>query len=497
MRDKVEVSEPVKEKGKVVGYQTVVKDQGVSDKRLLVVESEFAQTLKVVRREGNTLSPVIRQAWDTGTLRTLTRNDPTVATDAHISILGHITRQELGKDLSENDCSNGFANRFLWVAVKRSQLLPDGGSELDLAPLQARLAQALCQTTGGMSRSPAARSLWHDLYPSLTADRPGAWGKATSRGEAQTLRLSMIYALLDGTTVIDVPHLQAALAVWQYAEASARLIFHENEETLDPLEKLLLEQITRFPGINRKRLHKALGGHVSAEVMVKALGTLAEQGKARAEQVATGGRPSECWSPILPTPAPIVSLVMPTTTNVASERTKTLTTVAAQPEDSSFARNGDVPAPAQDNSFARILTLAELCEAVKDIGGRLERHGDVVSVNAPAGSITPKIEAALAPHQEELRLLLPTPVPALPATTTATVLTARGMHDAVGRIGGRLKKEGDRVWIVAPPERITPELEAALALHHDALKEMLLTDEEFEAELASLGKGTAPGGPSA
>lgn len=105
VRDPVEVLEPVKEKGKILGYQSVIKDHGVEDKRLLVVESEFAQTLKVAKREGNTLSPVIRQAWDTGTLRTLTRNDPTVATDAHISILGAHhpagTQQGHGRDGSQ------------------------------------------------------------------------------------------------------------------------------------------------------------------------------------------------------------------------------------------------------------------------------------------------------------------------------------------------------------------------------------------------------------
>ena len=334
VRDKVEVTEPIKEKGKVVGYQVVVKDQGVTDKRLLVIESEFAQALQVAQREGNTLSPVIRQAWDTGTLRTLTRNDPTVATDAHISILGHITRQELTKDLSQTDCSNGFANRFLWIAVKRSQLLPDGGSEIDLVPLQQQLGQLLVQTAGCMSRGPDARDLWYDVYPVLTADRPGLWGKVTSRGEAQTLRLSMIYALLDGATVIDLPHLEAALAVWRYAEASARLIFREEQTAVDPLEKLLLEKITASPGINRKRLHKALGGHVQGEIMVKALGALAEQGKAYSKMVTTGGRPSECWWPVQPSALPWLVLPDPQPSPLradASERTKSAEVVPESP----------------------------------------------------------------------------------------------------------------------------------------------------------------------
>jgi len=69
-------------------------DPGVHDKRLLVVETEFASTLKVLKREGNILSPVMRNAWDTGYLNILTKNNPAIATDAHISIIGHITTQE-------------------------------------------------------------------------------------------------------------------------------------------------------------------------------------------------------------------------------------------------------------------------------------------------------------------------------------------------------------------------------------------------------------------
>jgi hypothetical protein len=192
VRDKVEASEPIQRSCPFPWYQNVIKDQGVDDKRLLVVEPEFVQTLKVAQREGNTVSAVMRQAFDTGTLRTLTRKDPTIATDAHISILAHITRQELIKEICDTDCSNGFANRFLWFAVKRSKLLPDGGTDLNLTPLQARLRQVLAHAGGVMSRSLAARELWHELYPVLTAERPGWWGKVTSRGEAQTLRLSMV-----------------------------------------------------------------------------------------------------------------------------------------------------------------------------------------------------------------------------------------------------------------------------------------------------------------
>ncbi|MBI4512277.1 MAG: hypothetical protein HY698_21770 [Deltaproteobacteria bacterium] len=56
-----------------VGHLTglVVVDPGVDDKRLLVIETEFARVLQVHTREGNTLSDIIRQAWDVLPLRRL------------------------------------------------------------------------------------------------------------------------------------------------------------------------------------------------------------------------------------------------------------------------------------------------------------------------------------------------------------------------------------------------------------------------------------------
>ncbi len=73
------------------GTTEEVVDEGVTDKRLLVIEPEFAQVLRAVARHGNTLSSTVRTAWDTGNLATLTKSDPVTATDAHIAIIAHVT----------------------------------------------------------------------------------------------------------------------------------------------------------------------------------------------------------------------------------------------------------------------------------------------------------------------------------------------------------------------------------------------------------------------
>ena len=123
----------------------VLKDKGASDKRLLVSEPELARVLKVMTRDTNTLSPIVRQAWDGGRLRVMTRTNPLKATDAHISIIGHISREELLRHLTETEAAGGFANRFLWLMVHRSKELPFGGEwdTVDTAPLVQWLSEAL------------------------------------------------------------------------------------------------------------------------------------------------------------------------------------------------------------------------------------------------------------------------------------------------------------------------------------------------------------------
>jgi len=89
--------------------EEVVLDPGEPDKRLLAVEGELAGLLKVMTREGNTLSPTIRQAWDGDRPRTMTKNSPTRATGAHVSIIGHVTKAELLRHLGATEAANGFA----------------------------------------------------------------------------------------------------------------------------------------------------------------------------------------------------------------------------------------------------------------------------------------------------------------------------------------------------------------------------------------------------
>ena len=297
VRDPIEKTTPVKEKGKLTGeYETECVDQGVSDKRLLVVESEFSSTLKVMAREGNTLSPIIRQAWDLGNLRAMTKNSPARATAAHISIIGHITKDELLRYLQDTEMGNGFANRFLWVCTRRANVLPEGGGIPSYGNLIQRLHSALekVKKMGELHRDDEAKRASAAVYPTLSEGKPHLFGAVTARAEANVLRLSVIYAALDGAQAIGLPHLKAALAVWEYCEASAKYIF--GDAMGDGVADRILGGLRQAPdGLTRTEISALFGRNVPVGRLSQALGLLLQHGRARFEQQGEGVRRVERW----------------------------------------------------------------------------------------------------------------------------------------------------------------------------------------------------------
>ena len=280
--------------------ETVVLDPGIEEKRLLIVEPELARVLKVMCRDGNTLSADIRQAWDGDGLQTLTKNNPMQATGAHVSIIGHITKAELLRHLTETEAANGFANRFIWLMVRRSKELPFGGEwhRVDSGPLIKRLASAIefGKRPAEICWTEEAREIWREVYGTLSEGKPGLFGAVVGRSEAQVLRLAALYATTNESRQIEAEHLEAALAVWDYAEESARYIF--GEATGDPVADQIFEGLSAAGkgGMSRTDISHLFKRHKCAERIGQALTLLLKTGRVQRKQVKdTGGRPSERW----------------------------------------------------------------------------------------------------------------------------------------------------------------------------------------------------------
>jgi len=288
---------------RVVSYTEHEADGGEKDKRLLILESEFASVLKRIGREGNTLSAILRQAWETGSLRTLTKNSPAVATGAHISVVGHVTAEELRRNLTVTEAANGFGNRFLWLCVRRSKCLPEGGriQDVDLEPYIVRLTKAVqfARTVSIVERDDEAREAWAQVYENLSDGKPGLLGAMISRAEAQVMRLACIYALLDLSRVIRLEHLRAALAVWDFVESSVKHVF--GGSLGDPVSDEILSAIKKNKdGLTRTDINNMLGRNYDAGVITVALRSLQDKHLIQSEAHKTNGRPSEMWTLVRP-----------------------------------------------------------------------------------------------------------------------------------------------------------------------------------------------------
>jgi hypothetical protein len=271
---------------------------GADDKRLLVHEEELASVLAVAGRDGSTLSPLIRSAWDGVRLENRTKGRKLVATDAHVSVLGAITADELVRKVAATEVANGFLNRFLLVAVKRTKLLSEpkpipGGIENEyVEAFRKGLAFARREASGQMELDDEARGLWRQVYEAeLSVDRYGLAGVACSRAEPHVLRLALLYALLDCSRTIGLAHLEAALAVWRYCERSALLVF--GDRLGDPTADAILEAIRGADdGLTRTEIRDLFARHRSRAEIDAAVATLEGAGLIVGTPEQTGGRPA-------------------------------------------------------------------------------------------------------------------------------------------------------------------------------------------------------------
>lgn len=263
-----------------------VKDRGKTHtepagyKRRLIHDSEFAgRTLVQMKRAGSTLSAILRDAWDREVLYNATVTHRR-ATGAHISFVGHTTSRELLSQLTANDITNGFANRFLFFMVRRNKLLPQGG-EYDHARLaelgqmvQHRVTQAHLQTR--MRYSDAGGAYWDQIYVGRETgamhEENDEMAGLTARVGIHAQRLQLIFALLDRSEFIEPVHVDASLAMADYAVESAVYMLNQEgahyasisrdaqrvHSLVAGVDEITGRAISRKLGMNSTRLNLAL-----------------------------------------------------------------------------------------------------------------------------------------------------------------------------------------------------------------------------------------------
>lgn len=278
--------------------QPITIDEGVTDKRLYLVQQEFSTVLSVLNREGSTLSGCLRDAWDGCDLKPMTKNNHVTATQPHVVVTGHITIEELQRRLAETEAYNGFANRFCWFAVRRSKFLPFASDppKNELDKLIERLREVLppIQHVKEIGLTRKAKHAWTTVYPVLSAGRPGMAGSLIGRAESQVRRIACLYAMLDQCNTVDIEHLQSALALWQHSEQSVGLMF--GDRTGDAIADTILAALQETQqGLSDTDLSCLFTRHVSAARLHQAKANLGASGKIDRRLVTTNGRAKNVW----------------------------------------------------------------------------------------------------------------------------------------------------------------------------------------------------------
>lgn len=281
---------------------------GVADKRLLVVEPEFASVLKVMYRQDNILGVKLREVYDSADeMRNSPKGEPIVVTGAHIGLIGLITPTELGATLRPGEVGNGFVPRILWLVGRRVHDLPDPP---DYTPLAQEHTQAWLAAWGRARQlrqvrwSAAAMRLWKDgqLYRQLRSDDGRRPGMRLRRGLAQdicsrahvaVMRMALILTAYDGADEITEPVLRAALAVWDYCERSASVLF-SGRERLPKIDRIVDALRERGRLAKSEITLQVFKGNIKVGELDTLLAALEQEGRIhRGREQDTGGRTAE------------------------------------------------------------------------------------------------------------------------------------------------------------------------------------------------------------
>ena len=279
------------------GEETVAID-GSPDKRVLYLEEELGQLFSKMMSQ-DSLEKMVTKGWDSGRLETTTKKEAMHCENPHVSIIGHITPDELTSRLEARLIDNGFSNRWLYLVIKPTQVKFDSPTPDEINGL----TEVRDEMIDGLKRfsvsggdefvfTPDAKDAYLETARYLY-DHPhsGAMVKQDARARPLLFKLAMIYAAIDGSNKIEVDHFLAARSLWAYCSRSARAFFgtKSGNENVDRFMELW--RWNGFADMTLSDVSDLFSRNMNASKRNQMLDVLARDGVLRVEKgVAESGR---------------------------------------------------------------------------------------------------------------------------------------------------------------------------------------------------------------
>jgi putative DNA primase/helicase len=237
----------------------------VTDKRLFVIESEFANIMAQTKRDGNTLSTALRDAFDYPCkIDPMTKTNRISSTNPHIGILGNITPYELASKLSKNEISNGVINRFMLIYSERMANVPfPPATDNGLVDMLANeFASVIHWAKGSYGDSSFdlydsqvvatldnhAKAFWVIVFDELSNPYGGEFiAAATDRRRVFALRLALLFAITDKSLVIQEHHIRAGVEWARFsARTAAYVLGGAGSGDVETVDKTQLDKLMTF-----------------------------------------------------------------------------------------------------------------------------------------------------------------------------------------------------------------------------------------------------------
>jgi hypothetical protein len=257
-------------------------EEGPAVSHLLFIE-ELATLLTRGGWEGSTLLSFLTETFDTPDKYEVPfRKNPVLVQEPTPSLVAGTTIEWLWKGLREIDVHGGFGNRIFYMTgtPKPPIPLPAKPNSDALAEVRDHLQRLANHPTMELFFQPDAQQLWHEFYLAWKAT---TWADLTQaavkRVPTYIVKLSMVYACFEGTSLITADQLKAAIKVGHYgAKCADQLMNRHRQHTVQGKCEARVLAVLAEADLPAWQIHRRISGSYTAEELARAVRALEAAG---------------------------------------------------------------------------------------------------------------------------------------------------------------------------------------------------------------------------